>query len=189
MFIHCKVVVMSAPIQKLWCRHPDVIGSKMMISTYARNARLIRDTGILTHPKQADIHAKRFERKPFLHPGVETKPTVLRQKQWFGNHEAVDHGLIQWSGDWAYHDTYAHNSTIMKLSKIWGDVMTDQTIQRFFDSISDERKPSLEKLHTMIRTNLPRGFETVVSIGMLNYVVPLATYPKGYHTHRGEPLL
>lgn len=66
--------------------------------------------------------------------------------------------------------------------------MQNQQIQLFLDTVSDDRKDIITKLHTIISTNLPSGFEVDVSNGMINYVVPLSRYPKGYHATKGGPL-
>ena len=66
--------------------------------------------------------------------------------------------------------------------------MHHQHISSFLETLSSERKASIEKLHDVIVSNLPTGFDVHVANGMLNYVVPLSRYPKGYHPSKGEPL-
>lgn len=66
--------------------------------------------------------------------------------------------------------------------------MQNQTLPVFFETLSSDRRAGIEKLHTIIMSNLPTGFEVHVANGMLNYVVPLSLYPKGYHAQKGEPL-
>lgn len=66
--------------------------------------------------------------------------------------------------------------------------MQEKHAQSFLDALPDDRKDAITKLHTTIMTNLPKGFEVLASKDMLNYVVPLSRYPKGYHATKGEPL-
>lgn len=66
--------------------------------------------------------------------------------------------------------------------------MQNQQVQLFLDTVSEDRKEIITKLHSIITTNLPTGFGVDVSNGMLNYVVPLSRYPKGYHATKGGPL-
>jgi hypothetical protein len=44
------------------------------------------------------------------------------------------------------------------------------------------------KLHNVIVQNLPKGFEVVISNGLISYVVPHSLYPAGYHCNPIEPL-
>lgn len=66
--------------------------------------------------------------------------------------------------------------------------MQENNTQSFLDALPDDRKDAITKLHNTIITNLPKGFEVLASKDMLNYVVPLSRYPKGYHATKGEPL-
>ncbi|MEE9348670.1 MAG: DUF1801 domain-containing protein [Flavobacteriaceae bacterium] len=58
----------------------------------------------------------------------------------------------------------------------------------YLKNIPEDRKPHIEKLRQTILTNLPSGFEEQLSYGMLGYVVPLKTYPSGYHCKPELPL-
>lgn len=42
----------------------------------------------------------------------------------------------------------------------------------------------IEKPRNVVLTNLPNGFEELISYGMINYVVPLSRYPRGYHVKK-----
>ena len=66
--------------------------------------------------------------------------------------------------------------------------MQENHAQSFLDALPDDRKDAITKLHNTIMTNLPKGFEVLTSKDMLNYVVPLSRYPKGYHATKGGPL-
>ncbi len=61
-------------------------------------------------------------------------------------------------------------------------------IQKYLEQVPDERKPSFEKLCETVQLNLPKGFELTEAYGMLTWVVPLKTYPAGYHCAPGTPL-
>lgn len=62
------------------------------------------------------------------------------------------------------------------------------TVDEYISRLPDDKKPSVEKLRAVILSNLPDGFEEQMSYGMIGYVVPLSTYPKGYHVGKNEPL-
>lgn len=55
--------------------------------------------------------------------------------------------------------------------------------------IKDEKfRDSFEKLLKVVEGNLPKGFERTVEQGMVGYVVPLSSYPNGYHVTPNTPL-
>lgn len=62
------------------------------------------------------------------------------------------------------------------------------TVQEYLQNIPEERKPYFNRLRDVIVENLPEGFEETLQYGMIGYVVPLATYPDGYHCKPSEPL-
>lgn len=49
-------------------------------------------------------------------------------------------------------------------------------------------RESFEQLVAVVEANLPNGFERTVEKGMLGYVIPLASYPNGYHVTPNTPL-
>ncbi|MDV2448720.1 hypothetical protein CMU93_14550 [Elizabethkingia anophelis] len=61
-------------------------------------------------------------------------------------------------------------------------------IQTYLEKVPDERKMTFEKLFNAIHDNLPTGFELTEAYGMLTWVVPLSSYPAGYHCAPGTPL-
>jgi len=63
-----------------------------------------------------------------------------------------------------------------------------KTVEEYIEALPDDRKPVIEKLRSVILSNLPEGFEEQLSYGMIGYVVPLSRYPEGYHVKEGEPL-
>lgn len=63
-----------------------------------------------------------------------------------------------------------------------------KSVKDYLASLPNNRKKIIQKLRTIIRQNLPKGFEETISYGMIGYVVPLSLYPKGYHCNPKEPL-
>ncbi|HFI0113634.1 TPA: DUF1801 domain-containing protein [Streptococcus suis] len=63
-----------------------------------------------------------------------------------------------------------------------------ESIEAYFSILPDNRKDAVERLHRVILEHLPDGFEVGVLGGMINYYVPLTSYPNGYHCTPGEPL-
>lgn len=55
-------------------------------------------------------------------------------------------------------------------------------------ALPDDRKAAMQKLRDLAKKHLPKGFEETVQYGMISYVVPLSTYPDGYHCKASEPL-
>ncbi len=53
-------------------------------------------------------------------------------------------------------------------------------LNTYLNTLTDERKPIVKKIHDIIAKKLPKGFELEVNT-MLNFVVPHKIYPKGYH--------
>lgn len=66
--------------------------------------------------------------------------------------------------------------------------MHEESIKAFLNSVPEEHRDIVNKLHKVIESSLPSGFDVHASNGMLNYVVPLSRYPKGYHATKGGPL-
>lgn len=63
-----------------------------------------------------------------------------------------------------------------------------KTIPEYIDSLPAERKSVIVALRKAILKNLPKGFEEVISYGMIGYVVPHQLYPGGYHVTPELPL-
>ncbi|MDF2449983.1 MAG: hypothetical protein K0R26_2487 [Bacteroidota bacterium] len=61
-------------------------------------------------------------------------------------------------------------------------------ITDYLKEIPDERSQAFSKLRDTVRKNLPKGFEERIIYGMVGYVVPLKTYPAGYHCDPSLPL-
>jgi len=62
------------------------------------------------------------------------------------------------------------------------------TPDEYIATLSEDRKEVIQKLRNTIKKALPKGFEEVVSYGMLGYVVPHSIYPNGYHCDPIQPL-
>jgi len=58
----------------------------------------------------------------------------------------------------------------------------------YIAQLPEERQEVVAKLRTIIKKNLPKGFEEQMSYGMLGFVVPHGTYPDGYHCDPKLPL-
>ncbi len=55
------------------------------------------------------------------------------------------------------------------------------SVQEYVDALPEDRKQAITMLRKVIVQNIPKGFEEVMSYGMIGYVVPHSLYPKGYH--------
>ncbi|MBO9539238.1 DUF1801 domain-containing protein [bacterium] len=62
------------------------------------------------------------------------------------------------------------------------------TPEAYIESLPEDRRAALEQLRTVLKENLPAGFEEVMGYGMLGYVVPHSLYPAGYHCDPKQPL-
>ncbi len=65
---------------------------------------------------------------------------------------------------------------------------TATTPEDYIESLSEDRKVVVKKLHSVIKKNLPKGFQEIIGYGMLGYVVPHKLYPAGYHCNPKQPL-
>ena len=62
------------------------------------------------------------------------------------------------------------------------------TPDEYLETLPAERKAAMQELRKVIKKNLPKGFKEVMAYGMVGYVVPHSTYPKGYHCDPKLPL-
>lgn len=62
------------------------------------------------------------------------------------------------------------------------------TPEMYLESLAPDRKEIISVMRDVIKKSLPPGFEECISYGMLGYVVPLSTYPAGYHCDPKLPL-
>ncbi|MGN4123838.1 DUF1801 domain-containing protein [Lysinibacillus sphaericus] len=58
----------------------------------------------------------------------------------------------------------------------------------YIEQVDEKWRESLAKLVEVVEANLPEGFERTMYYDMISYVVPLSTYPKGYHVTSNTPL-
>lgn len=62
------------------------------------------------------------------------------------------------------------------------------TVAEYLDSLAPDRRAVIEKLPTVAKKHLPKGFEEIMNYGMIGYVVPHKLYPAGYHCDPKLPL-
>ena len=62
------------------------------------------------------------------------------------------------------------------------------SIEDYLSKVPEERNEAFKKLFETISKNLPKGFQTNLSYGMIGWSVPLETFPAGYHCSPGTPL-
>jgi hypothetical protein len=63
-----------------------------------------------------------------------------------------------------------------------------KTVKEYLNQLPPDRVGPMTRLNETIRKNIPKGFEEVMSYGMIGYVVPHTLYPKGYHVTPHLPL-
>ncbi len=64
--------------------------------------------------------------------------------------------------------------------------MTRNEVAELIDSLPAERRAEFETVYDVLRRSMPKGYEEVVTKGMLVYQVPLARYPDTYNK---QPLM
>lgn len=62
------------------------------------------------------------------------------------------------------------------------------TVAQYLNELPEDRKAAIAKLLEVIDRHIPKGFNKVMGYGMIGYVVPHDTYPKGYHCDPKLPL-
>lgn len=60
--------------------------------------------------------------------------------------------------------------------------------EEYISQLSETRRQAVEKLRRTIKDNLPKGFEEIMSYGIMGFVIPLSIYPAGYHVNPEEPV-
>lgn len=63
-----------------------------------------------------------------------------------------------------------------------------QSVNDYIKTVEPTKKEAFEKLRATLLKNLPKGFEECINYNMPSFVVPLKTYPKGYHCNTLLPL-
>ena len=62
------------------------------------------------------------------------------------------------------------------------------TPDAYMAEIPEERQKAFNKLRSVIKKNLPKGFAETMGYGMMGWVVPHSKYPAGYHCNPKDPL-
>lgn len=62
------------------------------------------------------------------------------------------------------------------------------SVAQYLSELPEDRRPYVERLIAIIDQHIPKGFNKVMGYGMIGYVVPHETYPKGYHCDPKLPL-
>lgn len=62
------------------------------------------------------------------------------------------------------------------------------SVSEYLESLPEDRRSALQRVMTVIRENLPEGYEEGMQYGMVGYYVPHSLYPAGYHTNPKEPV-
>ena len=62
------------------------------------------------------------------------------------------------------------------------------TVEQYINELPADRQDAITRLRKEIRKNLPKGFQEIMSYGMIGYVVPHSKYPLGYHCDPKQPL-
>jgi len=63
-----------------------------------------------------------------------------------------------------------------------------KTVDQYVAELPPERQAVVEELRQTFKRQLPKGFEEVMSYGMIGWVVPHKLYPAGYHCDPKLPL-
>ncbi|ODV54035.1 DUF1801 domain-containing protein [Lysinibacillus fusiformis] len=58
----------------------------------------------------------------------------------------------------------------------------------YMEQVDEKWRDAFSKLVDVLEANLPEGFEQTMQYNMVSYVVPLETYPCGYHVKPNTPL-
>ncbi|MGN8647260.1 DUF1801 domain-containing protein [Gracilibacillus sp. HCP3S3_G5_1] len=66
--------------------------------------------------------------------------------------------------------------------------MSTAIIQAYLQDKEEKWHESFIKLYHTIKENIPDGFTLEMQYGMPSFVVPLTTFPEGYHVEEGTPL-
>lgn len=60
--------------------------------------------------------------------------------------------------------------------------------EAYISQIDDKWRDSFVQLSEIVQNHIPDGFESVLQYGGISFVVPLSTYPQGYHVTPNTPL-
>lgn len=62
------------------------------------------------------------------------------------------------------------------------------TVKEYLEALPENRRPAMEKIRGILLSNLSAEVAEEISSGMINYVIPLSKYPRGYHVKKNEAL-
>ncbi len=62
------------------------------------------------------------------------------------------------------------------------------SVEAYLKAMPKERSIAINQMRAIFQSHLPKGFEEMYLYNMITYVVPLSTYPKGYHCTPDTPL-
>ena len=62
------------------------------------------------------------------------------------------------------------------------------SVKEYVEGLPEDRQLVIKRLQSLIKKNIPKGFEEQLSYGMIGYVVPHKIYPEGYHCDPKLPL-
>jgi hypothetical protein len=65
---------------------------------------------------------------------------------------------------------------------------TSSTLDQYYASLPEDRKPAMLELRKIINKNIPKGFHEQLIYGMPGWVVPHSIFPAGYHCDPKLPL-
>ena len=60
-----------------------------------------------------------------------------------------------------------------------------KTVSEYLAELPEDRRKAIETVRSVVKKNLPKGYEEAINYGMIAYQVPLATLPD---TYNGQPL-
>lgn len=63
-----------------------------------------------------------------------------------------------------------------------------ESVEDYLSKVQDAHKNAVNDLLSIVRTNIPAGFEECISYNMIGFVVPHFIYPAGYHCSPKLPL-
>ena len=55
------------------------------------------------------------------------------------------------------------------------------TVQQYINELESEKAKVIKYVRKLILENLPKGIQETMDWGMINYEIPLSTYPKTYN--------
>ncbi|MGB7202236.1 MAG: DUF1801 domain-containing protein [Pyrinomonadaceae bacterium] len=63
-----------------------------------------------------------------------------------------------------------------------------KTVDEYIESLPEDRQKAISDIRKVVNKNLPKGFEEMMSYGMMGWAVPHELYPAGYHCDPKQPL-